>query len=411
MKSTCKKILIILLIMGTLLSACDLSSSAVSQEEMGTMAAGTVAARLTQISIQTLIAEVTQQAYKTATPQFSETPTATLTPTITNTPVFTNTATYTLTPANTNTPTITSTPKTPTATVTTVPCNSATFVSDVTVPDGTIFYTGEGFVKTWRIKNSGSCDWTTAYTFYYVNGNALSAPETIALTKIVKPGETIDLSVSMIAPSTAGAYTSNWMVRAPNSSVFGVGTSNVPLTVSITVAGIPTPKDIATVYDFVANFCSAQWIVNGGAITCPTSTIDYSKGTISRTYKPVLENGKKDDEGTLITIPAYGGDGFIRGQYPQVTIHAGDHFKSLLFCSKGKSHCNVTYKLQYMEVGTSSVTTLQSWNKVFDNTYFDVDVDLSSLDGKEIIFFLRVDSLGDSTDDFAQWMAARVTHP
>ncbi|HSR20131.1 MAG TPA: NBR1-Ig-like domain-containing protein, partial [Anaerolineales bacterium] len=41
-------------------------------------------------------------------------------------------------------------------------CNNAAFVSDVTIPDGTILKPGEKFTKTWRIYNSGSCSWTTA---------------------------------------------------------------------------------------------------------------------------------------------------------------------------------------------------------------------------------------------------------
>jgi hypothetical protein len=33
------------------------------------------------------------------------------------------------------------------------------------------------------------------------------------------------------------------------------------------------------------------------------------------------------------------------------------------------------------------------------------------MDGKEMIFYLKVYSLGDPTNDMAQWMAIRITHP
>jgi hypothetical protein len=33
------------------------------------------------------------------------------------------------------------------------------------------------------------------------------------------------------------------------------------------------------------------------------------------------------------------------------------------------------------------------------------------MDGKQMIFFLKVYSLSNATDDFAQWMAIRITHP
>jgi hypothetical protein len=73
--------------------------------------------------------------------------------------------------------------------------------------------------------------------------------------------------------------------------------------------------------------------------------------------------------------------------------------------------CSVTFELSYMEKGGSTRTTLGSWNKTLDGNILPVTVDLSSLDGKDIIFFLKVISQGSSKDDLAQWMAARITHP
>ena len=40
----------------------------------------------------------------------------------------------------------------------------AQFVTDVTVPDGTKYDPGATFTKTWRLRNVGTCTWTTAYT-------------------------------------------------------------------------------------------------------------------------------------------------------------------------------------------------------------------------------------------------------
>src|SRR5690349_12154805 len=50
------------------------------------------------------------------------------------------------------------------ATKTTKPvstCDSAAYVKDVTIPDGTIFSPGAQFTKTWRLQNIGTCTWTT----------------------------------------------------------------------------------------------------------------------------------------------------------------------------------------------------------------------------------------------------------
>src|ERR1700704_1212338 len=37
--------------------------------------------------------------------------------------------------------------------------DAATFVSDVTIADGTVMKPGQSFTKTWRISNSGSTTW------------------------------------------------------------------------------------------------------------------------------------------------------------------------------------------------------------------------------------------------------------
>ncbi len=50
--------------------------------------------------------------------------------------------------SQTNTATITSTP---------IPCNWAKFVTDVSIPDNSQISTNDGFTKTWRLQNIGSC--------------------------------------------------------------------------------------------------------------------------------------------------------------------------------------------------------------------------------------------------------------
>ncbi len=403
MKTQKHRLFLIILIAGLLLSACNLSTNqdpAAQQSLLATMSAGTVAAQLTQIAVSTAFAQVTPQASLEPTQQLPLVPTATATQLPSSTSTIAPRATFTNTPIPA------------TATSTPVPCTLASFVSDVTIADGSSFMAGEIFVKTWRVKNSGSCTWSTSYKIYFLSGNAMSAPASVNFPKSVKPGETVDLSVTMVAPGNTGDYSGNWMLSAQDGTVFGVNlSSNVPLTVRIKVASVPNVNDANAIYDFVKNHCAAQWRTNAGIISCPTASFDYKNGTISRSYAPILENGIVDDEGALITIPAAGGDGFIQGQFPKLVIHAGDHFKSTLLCTYQKPKCSVTFELLYMEYGTNTVTSLGTWNKTYDNSYLPVDVDLSALDGKDVIFFLKVNSQADSTDDYAQWMVARITHP
>jgi hypothetical protein len=92
--------------------------------------------------------------------------------------------------------------------------NRYAFVSDVTVPDGTMVSGGEAFVKTWRVTNTGTCAWGAGYTLAFVRGQTMAASSSIALPR-TEPGATVDLSVSMTAPAASGTYQSFWTLKNP----------------------------------------------------------------------------------------------------------------------------------------------------------------------------------------------------
>jgi len=117
------------------------------------------------------------------------TPFPTRTPTLTPMPTSTHTATPTVTPVPTVTPPPTDT-TTPTPTPTANPCLNAAYVADVTVPDGTHFDSNVSFVKTWRVKNTGKCDWDAAVVVALESGDKMDAPDTV-LVGIVKIGQQI----------------------------------------------------------------------------------------------------------------------------------------------------------------------------------------------------------------------------
>ena len=109
----------------------------------------------------------------------------------------------------------------PTPQTTPVSCiNSMTFVADVTITDGHQVQPGEHFRKTWRVYNNGTCPWTPQYSFVYVSGDQMSG-NNINIQRTVGMGETFDLSVDLIAPSSPGTYKGYWQMRAPQGNNFG----------------------------------------------------------------------------------------------------------------------------------------------------------------------------------------------
>ncbi|HSF80423.1 MAG TPA: NBR1-Ig-like domain-containing protein, partial [Anaerolineales bacterium] len=117
---------------------------------------------------------------------------------------------------------------TPTPTASPTPtqqaCSDAMeYVRDVTVPDGTQFQPDEPFVKTWRLRNTGTCTWTSEYKLAFSEGEAMGASQDIPLPLQVAPGSEANLSVNLTAPTTPGLYRSDWKLRNPNGVFFGSG--------------------------------------------------------------------------------------------------------------------------------------------------------------------------------------------
>lgn len=178
--------------------------------------------------------------------------------------VVTSTPTITVTPLASPTlfPTIASSGGTSGGTTGTgsgaVGCNNSVFVSDVTVPDDTAMTPGQTFTKTWKLQNTGTCAWTTAYKVSFVSGNAMGGTAT-SLTVAVQPGQSGDISVSMTAPTTAGDAIGYWILTNDSGQNFGTsfyvkikvgaaasttGTPTATATTAVSAPAAPTNLDI-----------------------------------------------------------------------------------------------------------------------------------------------------------------------
>ena len=105
-----------------------------------------------------------------------------------------------------------------TAGVTTV--DDAKYLADLTVPDGTIFEAGESFLKTWKIRNTGSSTWNTAFQLGFFSDEQMGAPSSVPVTRTL-PGEDAEVSVTLVAPAAPGSYKSTWRMRNPSGVFFG----------------------------------------------------------------------------------------------------------------------------------------------------------------------------------------------
>jgi hypothetical protein len=281
-------------------------------------------------------------------------------------------------------------------------CDQAAFVADVTIPDNTSLGSNASFVKTWRVKNTGTCTWTSAYRLVFASGAQMGATTSLPLPKTVFPGETVDISVNLTAPASAGTYRGNWMLRNGAGSLFGVGSqANGPVFVQIKVLA-----DMQPVYDFVANYCAANWTSGAGELGCP-GTLNDTKGFVVKLDNPKMENGVTETRPGLLTVPESVHSGYIRGRYPVFDVKDGDRFRATIGCEFGAAGCNVMFRLDY-RIGDGPIKTFWKFNEAYEGKVYNANVDLSALKGQAVKFFLVVDANGPATNDRAIWVAARI---
>lgn len=372
MSKTVRVVSTMSILLGFILSACNLPTKAQPTEEpnaLFTQAALTVQAQLeeaTPFSPPTLPpAQPTNTAisFPTAVP-------ATLPPAVSATPV----------------------------------CDQAHFIKDVTIPDGTLIAPGSTFKKTWRLKNTGNCTWS-GYILVFDHGDSMNpVVETIPT---VTPNQEVDVSVTFTAPTEFKSYKSYWRIRTPSGLLIPVfnGVDNQSFFVDIKV-GVESSG-----YDFYTQAPSALWVSGAGNLTFGGPDSDVNGFAM---YK----NGQKVEGGStpakvLETHPEFVNDGVISGRFPAYTVVTGEHFTAQIgFLTLPDGSCgagNAKFQLNYRENGTN--TSLGTWTETCDGTLKAVDVDLTPLAGKNVEFILAIIANGVSTQDWAIWIRPQIALP
>jgi hypothetical protein len=94
------------------------------------------------------------------------------------------------------------------------------YVSDVTIPDGTVVEPGSTLDKRWEVENTGSCNWDANYHLKLVSGDAMGVEEQQALYP-ARAGTRPVIRIQFTAPAKAGQYRSAWQAYNPKGEPFG----------------------------------------------------------------------------------------------------------------------------------------------------------------------------------------------
>jgi hypothetical protein len=322
-------------------------------------------------------------------------------------------ATATITPTVTATPLATNTPQPPTAAPGTAaptsgePCNQASFISDLTIPDNSVITPNTVFTKIWEIKNTGSCAWDSSYSVVFAGrGSAMGGPASSPVVKegAVVPGQTAKISVTMRAPDQPGDYEGFWLLRSPDNKSFGTGPkSGSPFFVKIVVA---------EGYSFTEHWCSAAWSSAGGEIPCPNEDDaaegSASNGSVERVENPTLEDGKEHEGWGLLVEPQAAENGVIRGRFPPVFVPEGADFRSTIGCHPDATGCYLRFRVLYRADGGDE-TLLGEWNEGYEGSVSSAIKDLDALAGKAVEFILEVAVNGPPDSARGIWFDPRIT--
>ena len=281
-------------------------------------------------------------------------------------------------------------------------CDAAEFVTDISYPDGSIVGRGNSFTKTWRIKNVGTCTWTTNYDLVYISGEKFGAKTETSLPVNVAPGKTFDLSIQLTAPNQDGRYKGYWVLRNASGIQFGFGSqASSSIYVDVNVSGYTV-----TGYDLAVNLCDAKWSNASKQLGCP-GTDGSANGFAFFVNAPKMEDGEVRGVG-LVTHPEKTNNGIITGKYSAINIKSGDHFKALIGCMHKANDCNMVFKLEY-QIGNGPVKPLGQWHEIYEGKYYAIDIDLSFLNGQKVKFILTILSNGSSHEDYGLWVNPRIT--
>ncbi len=144
---------------------------------------------------------------------------------------------------------------------------SIEFIEDLTIPDNTVYPPGAQFEKGWRLRNSGTCPWTTDYSLALVGGDdTLGAPEFTPLENPVVPGQVVDVFINLTATATPGTYRANFQISDENDLPFGIN-------------------------GFIGDAFWVQIVVEEGAAVTPQANSASISGVVWRDFCTILSSG------------------------------------------------------------------------------------------------------------------------
>ena len=306
------------------------------------------------------------------------------------------------------------TPTQPTLTPTMVenspgPKNIGLLLGMISIGEGTQLYSGEIFHVTWRIRNIGETIWNDQYKLVHANGQDFGQVEKIPFSFEVSPGDIVDVTLVLTAPTERGLYTGEWLMEAPDGSLFGMELDgSEPLPVSIEVTGKPSTSGFRQIFRLYVDYSTAEWRDQyGPALVSVEGNIGLHGYAVRETH-PMFEGGLQENEPTIVMIPPRGESGFVSGKFPAFLIEPSDYLVTRVGCLEPHKFCDVTLKVLVQVEGEDDVEVLWETEKQYTGAWILVRRNLTRYAGKAVHFIFVVESKGNNVDDVIGWFVPAI---
>ncbi len=289
---------------------------------------------------------------------------------------------------------------------TTVPCDQAAYIRDATIPDGTIFLPGTSFTKTWQIKNTGTCTWDGTYSIVFGDqGDVMGGPVSTPLVSsgTVAPGDTILISVSLVAPSAPGSYKGYWKLRNPSGNIFFGDSKGI--WVAINVVSYNNHFSLAD------NACYGQWSTATGAdapaLPCPGKDGD-SHGYVYTTNSPKFYT-RSDNENSIVAAPQQVDNGMIVGTFPPLLVPSNSQFRAFAGCGEKMDNCDADITIT-AQASDGQEQTLKEWNQQpQDFNLISINLAAANLANENVVFRIYIRANGSPTQDKIVFLGPVIT--
>jgi hypothetical protein len=259
----------------------------------------------------------------------------------------------------TNTPSVTPSPTAQNCT------NLAQFVSE-TIPDLTLINPGTAFVKTWTLKNIGTCTWGAGYSLVFDSGDQMGGPATVPLSASVPPNALYTFSVNLTAPATGGQFQGFWKLQSPQGVRFGINATNPAIWVKITTVALapavpacnaqqrrPTANgSLVEAYQTGGTPPTIDWNAIGTEWTIPLVDSLSAKvyGTTSETATFAF---KWDSENLYLAVDVLDGT-YYQEAGPGANMYKGDSLEILLDTNLKGDYCDTSMSSDDYQLGISA---------------------------------------------------------